>query len=249
MLFRSIYRITSQGEGFVLFSANKKEITAMTFDGDGNLYTAAVGEKRGGLPQPGVLVVMPQMPTVTPNIIPASPIVAITATGGSEVYRISPDGSPKKLWAGKDDIVYALALDGQGRLLSGSGNKGRILSLERNGEFVELAKASAAQVTGFAASGSALFAASSNLGKVFQLGGTEQAEGSYESDVFDAHLFSQWGRVEVRGRSQVEFYARSGNVDNPDRNWSPWKKVALTDGDGRLDVPSARFLQDRKSVV
>lgn len=238
-----IYRVSPAGEGFVLFSANKKEITALAFGPEGDLYAAAVGEKRGVQPQPGMPMILPQGPMPLPNMAPASPMIGITATGGSEVYRISVDGSPSKLWAGKDDIVYGLILDRQGRILSGSGNKGRILSLEQNGDFVELAKASATQVTGFAASGNSIYAASSNLGKIFQLGGDGKAEGSYESDVFDAHLFTQWGRVEVRGRSQVEIYARSGNVDNPDRNWSPWKKVALTDGDGRLDVPAARFLQ------
>ena len=45
--------------------------------------------------------------------------------------------------------------------------------------------------------------------------------------MFDAKVFSRWGRVEFRGSAGVELFARSGNVDNPDRNWSPWKKIDL----------------------
>ena len=36
--------------------------------------------------------------------------------------------------------------------------------------------------------------------------------------------------------------ARSGNVDNPDRNWSAWKKIDLQK-DLPIDAPAARFIQ------
>src|SRR5262249_7890479 len=62
------------------------------------------------------------------------------------------------------------------------------------------------------------------------------------SDVFDARIFSRWGRVQFRGAGNVDLFARSGNVDNPDRNWSPWAKVDLLK-DGIVGVPSARFVQ------
>jgi hypothetical protein len=98
-------------------------------------------------------------------------------------------------------------------------------------------------VTAFApAPGGGLYASTSNLGKVFLLGASPATEGSYESDVFDAHIFSQWGRAEFRGAGNIELFARSGNVDNPDRNWSEWKNVDL-ERDGRVGVPAARFVQ------
>ena len=69
-------------------------------------------------------------------------------------------------------------------------------------------------------------------------------EGTFESDVQDARNFSRWGRAEVRGRGNFELFARSGNVDNPDRNWSPWARIDLAK-DARTDVPAARFIQWR----
>ena len=68
------------------------------------------------------------------------------------------------------------------------------------------------------------------------------SEGTYESDVFDARIFSRWGRAEFRGAGNVELLARSGNVDNPDRNWSAWKKLDLTK-DAEMGVPPARYAQ------
>ena len=69
-----------------------------------------------------------------------------------------------------------------------------------------------------------------------------QTEGTYESDVFDAKIFSRWGRAEFRGAGNVDLLARSGNVDNPDRNWSPWKQVDLSKG-AEMGVPAARYAQ------
>ena len=244
-----IYRIAPSGEGFVLYSAPRKEITALAVDAAGNIYAAATGEKRaaGGSPnvaQPGVVPQLPPPPGAPPA---GAPFVGAVNLGGSDVFLITPEGSPRKLWSSREDIVYALAFDAAGRLLAGTGNKGRIYAIEKNGNYSDLLKASASQVTAFAkAPGGGLYCSSSNLGKVFLMSNTAEAEGSFESDVEDAKIFSRWGRAEVRGRGNFELFARSGNVDNPDRNWSPWTRIDLgRDKDARLEVPPARFIQWR----
>lgn len=249
-----VYRIAPDGQAFVLYSAPKKEITALAIDGKGNIYAAAVGEKRipaaGAVPVQVSPMPLPAGPQtgLTVNAVPAAPppvlsIASFATAGGSEIYRIAPDGSPLTLWSSRDDLVYALAFDNQGRLLAGTGNKGHIYAITGADEFTDLLKAPANQVTGFAkAPQGGLYACSSNFGKVFVLGPQAQAEGSYESDVFDAHIFSRWGRAEVRSAGPVDLYARSGNVDNPDRNWSTWQRVDLLN-QGAVSIPSARFVQ------
>jgi len=173
-----------------------------------------------------------------------APAAPFTATGGSEIYRIAPDGSPKKIWESHDELVYSLAFDQRGRLIAGSGNKGRIFVIGPD-NFIDLGKVSANQVTGLApAPNGGIYIATSNLAKVFELGGTADADGTFESDVFDAKIFSRWGRAAVLGSGGFDLYARSGNVDNPDRNWSEWKKVDLS-RELPMDVPPARFLQWR----
>ncbi|MGC2697882.1 MAG: hypothetical protein WA738_19000 [Candidatus Angelobacter sp.] len=236
-----IYRITPAGEGFVLYSAAKKEITALAVDATGNIYAAGTGDKHTA--SPGGPVTQP-----VPGAAPGAPPAAAAFSGnlaGSDVYMIAPDGSPRKIWSSHEDIVYALAFDAAGRLLAGTGNKGRIYAIEKNGDFTDLIKASANQVSAFTkAVGGALYCSTSNLGKIFVIGNNTEAEGTFESDVQDAHIFSRWGRAEVRGRGNFELYARSGNVDNPDRNWSSWSRIDLSK-DARTDVPAARFIQWR----
>jgi sugar lactone lactonase YvrE len=255
-----VYRISPSGEGFVLYSAPKKEITALAIDKAGHIYAAGVGEKRaagptgftsvpisipsgsaGGGAQAGTAGASVAAGATQPMVINI-PSPGAGATGGSEIYRIALDGSPSRIWSSREDLVYGLTFDQQGTLLAGTGNRGHVFAISGEDRFTDLLKASATQVTAFASAAEGLYVSTSNLGKVFLLGGAAAPEGSYESDVFDAHIFSRWGRAELRGTGSVELFARSGNVDNPDRNWSPWTKVDLYRG-GMISVPPARFVQ------
>ena len=251
-----VYRIAPSGEAFVLYSAPKKEITALAVDGSGNIYAAGAGEKHPGSLAPSLSFpsssLSPSAPagsasiTITPSSGSAStsfPSPGQGATGGSEIYRIAPDGAPERLWSSHEDLVYALGFDRAGRLIAGTGNRGHIFAIDAAGDFSDLVRASASQITAFAAApGGGLYASGSNLGKVFLLGAGPEAEGSYESDVFDAHVFSRWGRAAMRSSGNVELFARSGNVDNPDRNWSAWTPIDFT-ANSDLNVPPARFVQ------
>jgi outer membrane protein assembly factor BamB len=235
-----IYRIGRNGEAFVLYSAAKKEITSLAVASDGTIFASGVGEKRTAAPPP------PPAPAPASGNPPpaAASAISLMQAGGSEIYAIAPDGAPARIWGSKDDLVYALAIDEQGRLLAGTGNKGRVIAVSRNGDYMDVAKASANQVIALAPTKNGVYVATSNLGKVFTLASQPSAEGSFESEVLDARMFSKWGRAEVKGSGNYELSVRSGNVDNPDRNWSAWKLVQLGK-DAKLDVPAARFLQWR----
>ena len=155
-----VYRIDPQagaeGKGYVLFEAPRREITSVAVGSNGTIYAASVGDKTHNPLPP--LPVQGQA-TVTITIVqPGSMQAANTSTSlpeGSEIYAIWPGpGSgagpqaPRKIWAGKDEVVYALAARPDG-LLALTGNRGRIFRIEDNGSFADVAHLEAQQGLAF----------------------------------------------------------------------------------------------------
>jgi hypothetical protein len=255
-----ILRISPAAEGFVLYQSPKREITAVAVTADGAIYASGVGNKPAVAqaappPSPAPTPVLPGSAAVVGNarITPVTGGPGPSIAGGSEVYRINPDGSPRKVWSSAQDIVYAIGFDAGGLPLVGTGNRGKIYRLDSDTVSTLLLDASPTQVTGFgrAPKGGDLYAITGNIGKVFRIGPGFEKQGSFESPVLDAGAFAYWGRISYRGLGKITVLTRSGNRSHPESNWSPWaalqteSSAAACDscGAGRTVSPSARFLQ------
>jgi outer membrane protein assembly factor BamB len=255
------------GQGFVLYETAKREVTALATSSDGTIYVSAIGEKqRNVTPAPSAVFVTPQGTTTITNS-PAtsstqstapSPFVAFPPAVSSSIYRINANGAPDELWSSREDVVYSLGLGADGRLLAGTGNNGALLAIDSKGVFAQLAKSGSAQITGISSGKNGkLFVCTANPGKVFSVGPEFEAEGTYESRSFDAQNFSQWGRLEWwsprtastakkssarDNEPRVEFFARSGNTEDPGKEWSPWSGPYTHSG-AEMEIPPARFAQ------
>ncbi|HWC00932.1 MAG TPA: Ig-like domain-containing protein, partial [Bryobacteraceae bacterium] len=178
-----------------------------------------------------------QPPSAAPPSVP----------GGSEVYRIDPSGTPRRVWNHPQEIVYSIGFDAEGRVLLGSGNKGNIYRIDSDTFYTALLNAPPNQITAlYAAPNGHLFAASGNVGKVYEIGPGVEPEGWIESDVLDAGMYSLWGRLSfeaVLHGGSVTLTARSGNLDQPQKNWSSWTAPITATKGARLTAPPARFLQ------
>jgi hypothetical protein len=161
---------------------------------------------------------------------------------GSDVYEIGREGAPRRLWTARDDVIYALTATPKG-LLAATGNRGRIYRVKEDGQYADVAHLEAGQVTAIAtAPNGALYLGTSNSGKLYRLDETPDANATYQSDAYDAGVFSRWGRPEVDASGpNYELWSRTGNVSNPERNWSAWQRVVP--GAATVDSPSARFIQ------
>jgi outer membrane protein assembly factor BamB len=259
-------------DGFVLYETSKREITSLAVASDGSIYVSAIGERpRATAQAPSAVITTPQGTTTitTGGVITSGqslaqqPFVPFPTLLSSSIYRINPDGAPEELWSSREDVVYALGLASDGRLLAGTGNNGALLAIDGRGVFAHLAKAGSAQITGIARNLSGkVFLCTANPGKVFSVGPEYEAEGTYESRSFDTQLFSQWGRLEWwgprpsapakssanshaavhTGDPRLEFFVRSGNTEDPGKEWSRWFGPYAKSG-AAMEAPSARFVQ------
>lgn len=250
-----VYRISPQGKGYVLFEAPRREITAVAVAGNGTIYAASVGDKSRN-PLPPLPVQGVGMATITimqPGSLQAANLSA-SVPEGSEIYALAPalDGmtqAPRKLWADKDEVVYALAARADG-LLALTGNRGRIFRIADDGSYADLAHLEAQQGLSLAdGKDNGLFISTGNTGKLVLLGA---AGGTHEfaSDVLDAGALARFGRVEVEpGTTGYELWTRTGNVEQPARGrsdmgrsdwgWSDWQPL----NEGAVASPAGRFLQ------
>ncbi len=256
-----VLRVSAAGEGFVLYQSPKREVTAVAAAKDGSIYAAAAGVKQPGAlppaappapapapaPQPSAAAVGGQRAQPVPAPAPTLAPPPLPAAGGSEVYRIDAEGYARKVWSDPREVAYAIGFDPEGRALIGTGNEGNVHRIDSDTVSTLLLKAAPSQVTAFASGKRGeLYAVTGNVGKLYRIGPGLEKEGYLESDILDAGSFSYWGRLSFKGDARggsLAIETRSGNLDRPRKNWSPWSKLAPGVDGGRIQSPPARFLQ------
>ncbi len=261
-----VLRVSPAGEGFVLYQMPKREVTSVAVARDGSIYAAAVGGKQQTAPPAAAsptAAVTPVAVTISAPGTPAPaqqaaprpaplPAPSVTVTGGSEVYRIEPNGNPRRVWSDSQAVVYTIAFDREGRVLLGTGNKGNLYRIESPTLYTLLLTMPAAQITAFEAGRDGhLYAATGNVGKIYDIGPGLAQQGSIESDVFDAGMYTQWGRLSFEARMNggtISIESRTGNLDQPQKNWSPWSAPVTVPEGGRVAAPSARFILWRATL-
>jgi hypothetical protein len=216
-----VYRISPQGKGYVLFEAPRREITSVAVAANGTIYAASVGDKSHNplppLPVQGVGAAT--LTFVQPGSLQAANASA-SVPEGSEIYALAQGQAPRKLWSGKEEIVYALAAGPDG-VLALTGNRGRVFRIADDGSYADIARLEAqqglslAEVPGTEGMGGFLIG-TGNTGKLVFLGRAEKHE--YASDVLDTGALARFGRVEVEpGSVNYELLTRTGNVEQPVR--------------------------------
>jgi hypothetical protein len=243
-----VYRISPDGNGYVLFEAPRREITSLAVGSNGTIYAASVGDKsRNPLPP---LPVQGQG-SVTITIVQPGSLQAANASAsvpeGSEIYALTEGHAPRRLWAGKEEVVYALAAQKDG-LLALTGNRGHIFKIADEGSYADVAHLDAQQGLSLATVKDAegmggILIGTGNTGKLVLLGAIEKHE--YASDVLDAGALARFGRIEVEpGSSNFDLLTRTGNVEQPVRGrgswgWSDWQPLK----DGAVTSPPGRFFE------
>lgn len=256
-----LFRLTPDGQPFILYDAPVAEITSIAVAPDGTIYAAGIGavEKEAEA-------------TTTTTTSSLSTVITISATSsgqslgqqagvasatktkteipGSRIFRITPDGFPEEIWKSDKATVFSVAFWPSRGVLAGTGDEGVIYQIEPDGtRSALLTRVEPSQVTALLVSRRRplVYAATSNLARLFALESGYAREGSLISSVKDTSTFSQWGLIRWRQRvpagTSVTLFTRSGNTREPDNTWSPWSGALTRAGGEKITSPPARFIQ------
>jgi hypothetical protein len=263
-----VLRITPEGKAFTLFDSSQKEVREIALGRSGTIYALALSESAGsGASNTGSVTAIPSTPTVISadegvtvtisdvQVLDSSSSTSSTTSASSgaqaksALYRIDANGVTDTVWSSNDMTAFTVVLEDNERALIGTGQKGRIYGAMLGGKPSLRVQSTEAQTSRFVKTASGqLYAASSNLGKLFRLGGNTVASGSYTSSVRDASTVATWGRVSFVGEGDIELQTRSGNTATPDSTWSEWSAGSKTAEGGTIASPRARYLQWRATL-
>ena len=184
-------------------------------------------------------------PSTTTPTTPSTPsVVEVGGVQKSAIYRIAPDHAVDTIRSSKESNIYDLLLDSEGLVFS-TDEHARIYRWNA-GKTTLLAEPGSGETTRLLQSGSNLFAALSNPGRILALGAPGSAPGSYQSPVHDSTSVARWGHLQWRGNGGApNFRTRTGNTVRPDATWSPWSEPITASGSSLIKSPPARFIQWR----
>lgn len=248
-----VLRFSGDGKPFALLDSPLREIHELAVGPDGSVYalalseSASANEKKPEDKKEAPKTVTVEKKTGSPAPAPKEEkSVYDLSSAKSAVYRILPDGGHDIIWRSDDVAAFSIYAHLTGRgVLIGTADKGRIYSVNNEGNVTLTLQLDEEQVSTIRTDGSWLYATTSNQGKFFRFGGMAKKEGVYESSVLDAGTTAAWGTVWWNARGGISLQTRSGNTATPNESWSDWSGP-LTDGSGtRIGSPNARFLQWR----
>ncbi len=249
-----IYRLSTGGQSTVLFESSYEEIKSLAVDGDGNIYAACGGTptrtRREELSESPIRIatevtVSASDPAPAGGRAPAALSAAAKEPGA--LFRVRPDGIAKKLWESDEELIYSMLWkENEKRLLFGTGNQGRIYTVDREEKVALLLQGSSEQIVALEPVETKIFVLADNPARLLILSAEQRFDGDYVSDVLDSGTMSSWGRLEFDGLipagATIQIQTRSGNSFEPNSMWSDWSPP-IQKKEEQILSPKARYLQ------
>jgi hypothetical protein len=247
-----LYRLSLEGRTSVLFESPFEEIKSLAVDKDGQIYVAA-GVSPSRTKKEAATEVAPRVSTdvtVTVSASPqpsAPPVPSAAQREPGALFRVRSDGVAKKLWESEDELIYALFWDeAEKKLIFGTGNNGRIYTLDKDDKTSLLLQEPSEQAYGLIPSGQRVYVLANNPSRLSLIFPEQRFNGEYLSDVLDTKTVSSWGKLEFEAELQagttLQLQTRSGNSFEPNSLWSDWSPP-YQKGEEQILSPKGRYLQ------
>ena len=245
-----LYRISTQSgsQAFTLLDSELEEMKAVTVDRYGVIYAAALsGSSRQTVKAEASASSTTETASSADNGAEIEKVETEPA-GSLQVYRIDRNGLVRTIYTSSTEIAFDIAVRSDGSLLLATGNKGRIMALDNSGFKTLLLDTSEEQVTSLFFSGSELYAATSNLGKLIRIDQSPSKKGEYLSDVINSGATSLWGNItwtinNLTKKEGISLYTRSGNTKKPGETWSEWSQAYTNPEGSPITSQASQYLQ------
>lgn len=229
-----IYKIDENDHASVVYQTGLKEVHCLVMDDRSNLYA---GTTTTVSPRPGE-----PPPRQGEN------------KEESRIYRVTPEGTISRLWTAPVPLILSLAISDDGNLIVGTGNGGKIYSVNMGGESTYLTKCEESDVLAMhKGKNNQILLSTGNPGKIYKFSQNYVKEGTIESEAHDTRVISKWGVIkweaEIVEGTSVTLATRSGNTAKPDNTWSEWSEELATPEGVKIASPSARFIQWRAKIA
>lgn len=270
-----VLRVSQTGKMFALLDSPMQEIHKLIIAPDGSIFALGINQQAAGAAQRRTVGVSSTTSVSSEGVITISAddqegqgqassqsadLAAMlgqnkgqsksSADGAkSAVFHILPDGASEVYWSSRDAIGFGMSVLPDGRVLVGTGNKGRIYSAAPNHTSTLLIQSPEDQTSALIAIGQEIYATSSNLGKLYRIGRAPVTQGTYTSQVRDTKFVAAWGNITWRASGDVELQTRTGNTESPDATWSDWSTPYRSQAGGQITSPRARFIQWRATLA
>lgn len=246
-----LYRISRNKRATILFESPFEEIKAISLDGQGNIYVAAGGVVSRSEDKTAAIPTKPETDvsiTVTPAGAGTPKTSLVIPKQPSALYRVHSEGNAKRIWSSSEDLIYSLFWDEeQQRLIFGTGNRGRIFTVDQKEKVSLLFQKDSEQVYSLVPQDSKTYVLGNNPPKLSVFYPDQNFSGEYISRVFDTTLLSYWGRVEWEAElpkdTFLQVQTRSGNSNEPSQTWSDWSPPYQRGSGEQILNPKARYLQ------
>jgi hypothetical protein len=247
-----IYRISSDGKPEVVYDSALAEIKAMTTDRYGVVYAIGLGSVNATAKATKAAAVsttstVSSRPRATTAVESTLGVEGADSGKRLEVYKIDKSLLVDTVYSSDSEVAFDLMVRDDGTVLVATGTKGRVLAIGTD-RFLRLVMQSPdEQVTQLVQREGAVFAVSSNLANLYRLAASSDEKGVYESDVLDAGMLADWGRirwsVQDASGSGPQAFSRSGNTAKPDDTWSDWAGPYPDSAGSQVQSAPARYLQ------
>ncbi len=168
------------------------------------------------------------------------------STESSVLYKFNIDTKTViQLWQCPTPPIYSLSAFGKRKVLIGTEN-GKLYASDADGRISQLHHFENAPVLALKAGRkkNAYVLLTGNLGNAIQMGPDLSKYGEIESRVIDTGRKSVFGKVdwdiEVPSGTSCTVWLRVGNRENPDEDWTRWKKMKKGSA---INLAPARFIQ------